>query len=92
MRLLKGGLKPSLIITDYAMPKLNGMELLRRMDSDHNDLYNVPRIMLSGYNSEEIVSEAQNHRYTFFEKTIDNKIFFQQICQHIANKLGFSYT
>lgn len=88
LALLKGGLKPSLIMVDYAMPRLNGMELLRRIDRDHKDLYHIPRIMLSGYNSEEIIGEAQKLRYAFFEKTIDNKNFFQQICNYIATRLG----
>jgi len=88
LALLEGGLKPSLIIVDYAMPRLNGMELLRRIDRDHQDLYHIPRIMLSGYQSEEIIGEAQKLRYVFFEKTIDNKIFFQQICNYILTRLA----
>jgi PAS domain S-box-containing protein len=84
--LLKGGVKPCIIILDYAMPKINGMELLRRIDIEHSDLYDVPRIMMSGYSQEEIISEAQRLRCVFFEKNTDN-IFYQQICQYIANIL-----
>jgi len=86
LELLKGGAKPSIIILDYAMPKINGMELLKRIDGDHNDLYDVPRIMISGYSQKEIISEAQTLRCVFFEKSMDN-IFYQQICQYMTNTL-----
>jgi len=87
LRLLKNGVKPSIIIVDYTMPKLGGMDLLRRIDSDHHDLHNVPRIMLSGCSSEEIISESQKLRYVFFEKAVDNNVLFQQICKHLASML-----
>ncbi|HAJ26538.1 MAG TPA: hypothetical protein DCG53_04730 [Syntrophus sp. (in: bacteria)] len=86
LELLKGGTKPSIIILDYAMPKINGVELLRRIDSDHNDLHDVPRIMISGYAQDEIISEAVRLRCVFFEKSVDN-IFYQQICQYMTNTL-----
>jgi CheY-like chemotaxis protein len=38
LALLKRGVKPSMIILDYTLPKINGIELLRRIDSDHRDL------------------------------------------------------
>jgi hypothetical protein len=38
LALLKRGVKPSMIILDYTLPKINGIELLRRIDSDHGDL------------------------------------------------------
>ncbi|MFA5181383.1 MAG: PAS domain S-box protein [Syntrophales bacterium] len=86
LELLKGGAKPSIIILDYAMPKINGMELLRRIDSDHRDLYDVHRIMISGYAQKEIISEAQRLRCVFLEKSMDN-IFYHRICQHMTNTL-----
>jgi len=86
LELLKGGAMPSIIILDYAMPKINGMELLKRIDGDHNDLYDVPRIMISGYTQKEIIREAQTLRCVFFEKSMDN-IFYQQIFQYMTNIL-----
>ncbi len=86
MELLKKGAKPSIIILDYAMPKIDGVELLKRIDSDHSDLYDVPRIMISGYTQKEIISEAQRLRCVFFEKNTDN-IFYQQICQYMTDTL-----
>jgi len=90
LALLKRGVKPSMIILDYTLPKINGIELLRRIDSDHGDLCNVPRVMLSGYVDEKIVSEARRLRCDYFEKSIDTKIFYQQFCRYMAAKLGLS--
>jgi CheY-like chemotaxis protein len=87
---LKKGIKPSIIILDYVMPKIDGIELLKRMDSDHHDVYDVPRIMVSGYNHEDIKSEVKRLRCDFLEKGIDATIFCQQICQYMAVKLHFN--
>lgn len=90
LALLRQGLKPSLIILDYAMPRVNGIELLRRIANDHDDLCAVPRIMISGYLPEDIKSEVQRLECVFFEKSMDVKSFYQQICRHIASRLGFA--
>lgn len=89
LELFKKGLKPSVIFLDNAMPKIDGMELLKRMDREYPDLYDVPRVMLSGYSQEKVISEAEKLRCTFFDKNMDQKTLYQQIGQHIATKLGF---
>ena len=91
LELLKGGLVPAVIILDYAMPKLNGLDLLRKIETDIPSLHDVPRIMISGYCQEDIQREAQQLRYTFFEKSAD-KIFFQEVCRYMADRLGISVT
>jgi CheY-like chemotaxis protein len=90
LALLKGGVKPSIIIIDYTMPKMNGIELLKRIDSDNPDLHNATRILISGQGWEELINEAQSLRCAFFEKGIDIKVFYEQLCQHMATKLGLS--
>jgi len=88
LKLLEKGLKPYIIFLDNAMPKVDGMELLKRMDSEYPDLYDVPRVMLSGYSQEKVISEAEKLRCAFFDKNMDQKTLYQQIGQHIATKLG----
>lgn len=90
LELLKKGVKPSMMILDYTLPRINGIELLIKIDSDHKDLCNVPRVMLSGYVDEEIVGEARKLRCDYFEKSIDTKIFYQQFCRYMATKLGLT--
>ena len=90
LELLKKGIKPSIIILDYMMPRINGIELLRKIDSDHNDMSDVPRIMISGYDRDDIKSEAERLRFKYIMKTVDIKIFTQKICQYMVVKFGFS--
>jgi CheY-like chemotaxis protein len=51
-------LKPDLLITDYHMPHLSGLELCQKLREDPN-LQDIPAIMLSarGYNLEECDTE-----------------------------------
>lgn len=88
LAILKTGAKPSLLIVDYAMPKLNGVELLRIIDRDYPDLRDVPRIMISGYiRHQDLLKESRLLKCTFFEKNLDVQ-FFSQICRHIEDRLG----
>ncbi len=87
LALLKGGLKPSLMIIDYAMPRINGVELLRIIDAEYPDLRNIPRIMISGYiRHEEMQRESQALKCTFFEKNLDAD-FYIQLCRHIESRI-----
>jgi len=71
LELLKKDVTPSIIILDYAMPNVDGIEFLRRIDVDNPELYNVPRIMITGYYQEQIKNEAERLKCAFFEKSTD---------------------
>lgn len=88
--MLERGVKPSFILVDYTMPRINGLEFLKKVERDHPDLQHVPRFMISGYSREEVVNEAYALGCAFFEKTIDDKSFFQSICRDMAHQLGFA--
>lgn len=61
-------LKPDLITLDIEMPKLNGIETLRRI----KESYNIPVIMLSSLTGTDVTIEAlQIGAYDFIEKPID---------------------
>ncbi|HUN54904.1 MAG TPA: PAS domain S-box protein [Smithella sp.] len=90
LRMLKEEAKPSFMIIDYALPGIDGMELLKRIDSDYPVLYNVPRIMLSGYSGEQLKHEAQILRCEFFEKGLDMEQLCRQIYQYMKARLGLS--
>lgn len=90
LALLKEGARPSLMIFDYVMPKMNGPQLLRSIDRDYPELRDVPRIMISGYlRHEDVKKESQQLRCIFFEKNLDAD-FFSQVCRHIEARLGES--
>ena len=57
------------VVSDYAMPKLNGLELLERVRSEYGD---VPFVMLTGRGDEDIASEAVSNDVTeYFPKAAD---------------------
>lgn len=90
LELLRTGIKPSIIILDYTMPRMNGTELLRRIDREHNDLLNVPRVVLSGYIGEDAIREVQSLRCDYIEKSMNTKTFYQQFCRYLTAKLKLS--
>ncbi len=45
----------NLMLVDHQMPKLNGLELLRKVNEEG---YNIPTIIMTGYGSEQVVVEA----------------------------------
>ena len=92
LKLLKEGAKPSMIILDYSLPDINGIELLRRIDADHPGMRDVPRIMLSGYNHEQLKKEVQALRCAFLEKGIDIEKLCLEIYRQMAISFGFSHT
>ncbi len=49
---------PDIVVTDLALPKMDGFELVQRMRADER-LRNVPVIALSGYSGEEYETRAR---------------------------------
>ena len=65
-------LEIDLVITDYAMPGINGIELLQNIRWRHGDL---PVILMTAYGERDIVLDAlRNHCNGFIDKpfTLDN--------------------
>lgn len=59
--------KIDVLITDYKMPKCNGIQLMEQLDSD------VKKILISGYVSEIAEERLQQLDAVFFEKPIPMK-------------------
>jgi DNA-binding response OmpR family regulator len=59
-------IKPDLILLDYCLPGVNGVEIFGRLRSMH-DLLDIPVIILSAY-YEDIKQELQKHRLIAFRK------------------------
>ncbi|HPC86724.1 MAG TPA: response regulator [Smithellaceae bacterium] len=92
LQLLRTGIRPSIIILDYTMPRMSGTELLRAIDREHGDLLDVPRVVLSGFIGEDAVREVHGLRCDYIEKSMNTKIFYQQFCRYLSEKLGLSRT
>jgi len=88
LELLRTGVKPSIIILDYTMPRMSGTELLKTIDREHGDLVNVPRLVLSGYIGEDAIREVKSLRCDYMEKSMNTKIFYQRFCRYLTDKLG----
>jgi CheY-like chemotaxis protein len=54
VRLVRGGLRPDLLVTDHLMPGMNGAELARKLRADRPEL---PVLIVSGYAEAEGVAQ-----------------------------------
>lgn len=88
LALLNKGLLPDIIIVDYAMPRMNGLELLKAIEIQNPGLHDVLRIMISGYRQEELKNEAQSLGCAFFDKGTEVDKSCQQICDYLKTRLG----
>jgi DNA-binding response OmpR family regulator len=61
--------KPDLIIMDFAMPDLSGLDILDTLRSD--DSNTVPFILISSFGAKEITSNAYQLGADFISKPID---------------------
>jgi DNA-binding NtrC family response regulator len=63
--------RPDIVLTDYRMPKMNGIAALQKMKAAAPD---VPVIMLSGQADMKVCVQALNDdAYEFIEKPVDLK-------------------
>ncbi|MDC0558995.1 response regulator, partial [Candidatus Izimaplasma bacterium] len=80
--------KPDLVIMDYAMPKLNGMELFDYLDE--KDLIPEARklLMISLYDHEQIIQEANEAGiFHFIDKPINPSFLFDTIVSMFSKEV-----
>jgi DNA-binding response OmpR family regulator len=73
---------PDLIITDIQMPRMNGIEMIRRI-REEKDLQQTPIIVMSAYGKRVIDDAMQAGANDFVEKPID----FDKFLTAIKDKL-----
>ncbi len=77
LEFLEGPEKIDMVITDFAMPEMNGMELLEKIRTMHKRL---PVIIMTAYGDKELVVEAMNNRCDgFLDKPFDLKELLETI-------------
>ncbi|MDH3956139.1 MAG: response regulator [Desulfobacteraceae bacterium] len=60
-----------LIIVDYKLPGLDGLEFLKRIQDDHSD---VMKVLITAYRTESIISEARKLKIQgFIEKPFNSE-------------------
>lgn len=57
--LMDGSKKIDILLTDYSMPGMNGMELIKKVRSTDKTL---PIIIMTAYGEKELILEALRHR------------------------------
>jgi len=76
---LAGKVKPDLILLDIMMPKVSGMELLKRLKSKEDSLH-VPIIILSAKSDVDTLSEALwNYADKYITKPYDPPALIEAI-------------
>ena len=71
------------IIADYQMPEMNGIELLKRVRSDGNQ---IPFIIITGKGREEVVIEALNNGADFYLQKGDSPVTLYTELAHFTRQ------
>jgi signal transduction histidine kinase len=76
-RLRSSAVKVDLVITDYSMPGMDGLELLQHIREHYG---NLPVIMMTAYGQKELIIDALRHRCdSFIEKPFTLTQLLQEI-------------
>lgn len=75
---------PDLILTDYRMPGIGGLELLQNISEMNRK---IPVVMISGFGSVDAVVQAMKYgALNFYEKPLDIETLLQEIAEFFARK------
>lgn len=71
-------LKPDLIITDLAMPEMDGEEFIRTINEDHTA--HIPILAISGYVEEDVLQKLiRTYHVQFLPKPFSPKVLMDQV-------------
>ncbi len=75
----KSAPRPGLILLDIKMPKVDGLEVLKKIKSD-KDLLKIPVVMLTtSKRDQDILESYNNHANSYIEKPVEFEAFVQKI-------------
>ncbi|MDP6804251.1 MAG: response regulator [Rhodospirillales bacterium] len=91
LRILKGGYNPDIIITNWEMPKLDGIKLIRMIrDPKESPNPYVPIIMVSAYSEVNRVIQARDAGVSeFLAKPISAQLLYERIATTIEHPRPF---
>lgn len=80
--------KVDIVVADWLMPGINGLDLLRKMRQDVR-LAEIPFIMITGVPDKQMVVEALKLKVTdYMAKPIDGSVLKQKIIKALSRKCG----
>jgi DNA-binding NtrC family response regulator len=71
--------KIDIVLTDYAMPEMNGIELLQKIRENNKT---IPVIIMTAYGDKNLVIEAMHHQCNGF---IDKPFDMDELLKEITN-------
>ena len=71
-----------LVLTDFAMPGMNGLELLKKIRETHEF---IPVIMMTAFGNKDVVADAIRNRCDGF---LDKPFTLEKLLEEIDRKLG----
>ena len=71
--------KIDIVLTDYAMPEMNGIELLQKIRENNRT---IPVIIMTAYGDKDLVIEAMHHQCNGF---IDKPFDMDELLKEINN-------
>ena len=77
-KLLKEGIKPSLIILDIMMPIINGWQIHKKL-GEHPDWRRIPIVFLTGRNTEAALDMCKKYGVEHIKKPFDIKDLKQRL-------------
>lgn len=73
-----------IIITDYRLPGMNGLEFFKKIKRSHP---NAMEVLITAYRSNDVVSEAKKIGIQdFIEKSFTSKTIEESLCRLIENR------
>ena len=77
LNLIQNGLKPDIVISDYRMPEMTGIELVKKIRIELNE--DIPVVIMTGDNSSTEVNEAELADCSVLYKPINTDQFMALI-------------
>ena len=80
--------KVGMVVADWLMPGMNGLELLRKVRQDEK-LAETPFIMVTGVPDKQVVAQALKLKVTdYMTKPIDGSVLKQKVIKALSRKNG----
>ena len=86
LEILKKNTHVNLIITDYEMPNMNGLELIKSIRNNY-DLKDIPIIVISSVNAQSTIVNCMKHGANdYLNKPFSNGVFYSRLYLTLSYK------